>query len=114
MKLAWKIFLSTITTLALVTSLGGYVLIGYNFDQSFQREVSRSFEDLIYVRFSLETAIVNLWSSNPEISDEVLISVARQLEDNELYRSYTVSVSDEQYNLIYQNKQGDPVNALLR
>ena len=114
MKLAWKIFLSTITTLALVTSLGGYALIGYNFDQSFQREVSRSFEDLIYVRFSLETAIVNLWSSNPEVSDELLISVAQQLEDNELYRSYTVSVSDEEYNPVYQNKQGDPVNALVR
>ncbi|MEE1491845.1 MAG: HAMP domain-containing protein, partial [Massilioclostridium sp.] len=114
MKLAWKIFLSTITTLALVTSLGGYALIGYNFDQSFQREVSRSFEDLIYVRFSLETAIVNLWSSNPEVSDELLISVAQQLEDNELYRSDTVSVSDEEYNPVYQNKQGDPINALVR
>lgn len=114
MKLAWKIFLSTITTLALVTSLGGYALISYNFDQSFQREVSRSFEDLIYVRFSLETAIVNLWSSNPEVSDELLISVARQLEENELYRSYTVSVSDEEYNLVYQNKQGDPINALVQ
>ena len=114
MKLACKIFLSTITTLALVTSLGGYALIGYNFDQSFQREVSRSFEDLIYVRFSLETAIVNLWSSNPEVSDELLISVAQQLEDNELYRSDTVSVSDEEYNPVYQNKQGDPINALVR
>lgn len=114
MKLAWKIFFSTITTLALITSIGGYLLIALNFDQSLEREVNRSFEDLIYVRFSLENAIVNLWSSNPDVSDDLLISVARQLDDNELYRSYTVSVSDEEYSLIYQNRESGSANSLIR
>lgn len=89
--------------LSTVLSIGGYALISYGFKDSLDREINRSFEDLVHIRFLYETVAVNLLEEEDMLTDQMAKSIAMQLDANQLYRNYDFFVIGEDYKPIYQN-----------
>lgn len=82
MKFSIKIFIFTMLLVAAAFSAGGYLLISGNFNDNVKREISRSLEEHLSLRFMLESGIITEQFRNNELNENALRSIAGQISSN--------------------------------
>ena len=60
MKFSWKLFLWTISIVAISLAFGGYYLVGSFFQSALSRETKQALDENGIIRFALETATLNI------------------------------------------------------
>ncbi|MFQ9800638.1 MAG: hypothetical protein ACLR23_18850 [Clostridia bacterium] len=104
MRFTWKLFVTILCIVAISLSASGYYLVEDSFTTTMEREVKRSFEDLIFIRFSYETAAAN--TPGRELSDEQDRGHRQQIKESGLPHSLFVLDSG--------NEWGGFISKLLR
>ncbi len=79
MRFSIKIFICTVLLVAAAFCAGGTLLISRNLEDNLDREISRSLDEHLSLRFMLESGIISEELQSHELSDEALGRVAQQI-----------------------------------
>lgn len=106
MKFTGKVFCATLIVIALAFGIGSYLLVAAGFDGQLKREVSRSLEEHVLLRFALETAAVNAPKQDGVLTDESLASVVEQLEGSQSQTGRGTRLTNrDNGTILYQNEK---------
>lgn len=87
MRFGWKLFVTILCVVAISLSASGYYLVEDSFTATMNREVKRSFEDLIFIRFSYETAVAN--TPGRKLTDDKIEGIGSKLQESGLPHTYS-------------------------
>lgn len=83
MKFTWKVFIGTITIIAVGLSAGGYYLIYTMFQSALERETLQALDENSLLRFAFETAATNYPAKYERLQDITIQQIGASLETGE-------------------------------
>ena len=105
MRFTWKLFVTILCIVAISLSASGYYLVEDSFTTTMEREVKRSFEDLIFIRFSYETAAAN--TPGRELSDDKIEGIGSKLKESGLPHSYSFWIRGTNGEVLFQSSSDE-------
>ncbi len=101
MRFGWKLFVTILCVVAISLSASGYYLVEDSFTATMDREVKRSFEDLIFIRFSYETAVAN--TPGRKLTDDKIEGIGSKLQESGLPHTYSFWIRGTDASVLYQS-----------
>ena len=78
MKFSFKVFICTMMVIAIVSSVGSYILIASSFESDIQREINRGLDEYQLTRFAFESSMLSAEMQYATVTEEVLDSIVKQ------------------------------------
>ncbi|MHB1315327.1 MAG: sensor histidine kinase [Christensenellales bacterium] len=78
MKFSFKVFISTIMVIAIVSSIGSYILIASSFESDIQRETKRGLDEYQLTRFAFESSMLSAQMQYSTVTEDILESIVKQ------------------------------------
>ena len=108
MKITFKVFICTITVIAIALSFGGIYLVNSLFDSALGRETRQAMDENNILRFAFETIVVNVPIKYEGLQDKTIAEIAATLKTGRYIR-----ISGEDKQALYSAQGIDADNALL-
>lgn len=107
MKFSWKIFLSTILTIIITFSIGGYLLISSLFHYALDREINTALDENKILRFSFETTISAMQSNFKKLSDVTVYDIAKSIDKSLNNAKSKIRISNSKNKVLYSSDHLD-------
>lgn len=119
MKLFWKFFFSIMIVTQICFSLGGYVLIQYNFQNSLEREVDYIYSENDTIYYLFYDSLINMYDNtiiNRKYDSYELISEISSIMSYQSFKNNNMSfqISDESQKLFSHNMNIDYNNEMMK
>lgn len=102
MKFAWKLFLCTISIVAVTLAFGGYYIVNSFFQSALAREYKQALNEHGIIGFALETAALNIPSKYEHLQDQTVAQLGANLDTGGQTRY--IRISGEDMTVLYSSE----------
>ena len=102
MKFAWKLFIYTISIVAVTLAFGGYYIVNSFFQSALSRESKQALNEHGIICFALETAALNIPSKYDHLQDQIVTQLGANLDTGG--QSRYIRISGEEMTVLYTSE----------
>ncbi len=101
MKFSWKLFMCTISIVAITLAFGGNYIVNSFFRSALSRETKQALDESGMIRFAFETATLNIPSKYEHLQDQTIAQIGATLDTGAQNRY--IRISAENADMLYES-----------
>ena len=111
MKFSWKLFMWTISIVAVTLAFGGYYLVSSFFQSVLSRETKQALDESVIICFAFETSALNIPSKYEHLQDRTVTQIGATLDSGGQNRY--IRISGEDTAALYESNGFSSDNSIL-
>ncbi len=103
MRFSWKLFMCTISIVAITLAFGGYYIVNSFFKSALSRETKQAVDESGIIRFAFETTTLNIPSKYEHLQDQTIALIGATLDTGG--QSRYIRISAENAATLYESEE---------